>query len=129
MLFHIFDSQKERIRCGGSAFAEMQFCRLAAGTKIESLLAVDNIKHWQDDSLYISDENLFYKEYSGIFDCGIYNNLKSGAVDLYGINYYPADMTDTVIKRICEKQPDSYEVLINWLTKAKMYNGFYILGL
>ncbi len=129
MLFHTFNSQEERRNFGGSAFIEMQFCKLPPGTEIGKTVCVDSIVNWQDDSLYIKDENLFYKEYSQIFNCGIYNNLKRSMVDVYGINYYSPDLTDSIIEKICEIKPVDYERLIEWLNKAKKYNGFYILGI
>ena len=127
MLFHIFDTQQERRDYGGSDFIELQFCRLPAYTSIKKL--VDNDIYWQEDSLYIDDENLFYKEYSEFFSCGIYNNLSSGVVDLYGLNYYSPDLTDIIIEKIKNTKPLDYEVLLDWLNKSKAYNGFYILGL
>ena len=129
MLFHIFNNQEERRNYGGSAFIEMQFCKLPAKTKIKDLVAVNSIKNWQSDSLYINDEDVFYHGYSKIFDYGIYNNLKSGVVDIYGINYYAPDFTDSIIERLKEEKPVEYEILIEWLNKSKAYNGFYILGL
>lgn len=81
MKFHMFDSHEERRKHGGSAFIEMQFCRLPKGTSIEKLVNSD--VHRQNDSLYIDDENEFYRAYSRIFDCGIYNNLSKGTVDIY----------------------------------------------
>ena len=129
MLFHTFNSQDERRRYGGSAFIEMQFCPLPAGTAIKELVAVDNIKNWQNDSLYIDDENAFYEEYSSIFDCGVYNNLQCGTVDIYGINYYSPVVTDIIIEKVLKDKPQDSEPLLKWLHKAKEYNGFYILGL
>ncbi|MBQ7797397.1 MAG: hypothetical protein IJ374_12700 [Lachnospiraceae bacterium] len=129
MLFHVFNSQDERRKFGGSAFVEMQFCKLPSGTKVKELVAVSNIDHWQNDSLYIDDENKFYQEYSHVFNCGIYNNLKSGTVDIYGINYYAPSLTDSIIKRILEDRPTDYETLLEWLNMSKAYNGFYILGI
>lgn len=127
MLFHIFNSQQERRDYGGSAFMEIQFCRLPKGTHIKEL--VDNVDHWQNDSLYIDDENKFYTEYSKIFDCGIYNNLSVGTVDIYGINYYNPDVTDMIIEKLNNLKPSDYQVLVDWLNKSKDYNGFYILGI
>ena len=127
MLFHIFDTQQERRVYGGSDFIELQFCRLPADTPIKKL--VDSDVYWLDDSLYVDDENLFYDEYSEIFSCGIYNNLSSGVVDLYGLNYYSPDLTDTIIEKIKQKKPLDYEMLLDWLNKSKAFNGFYILGL
>jgi hypothetical protein len=128
MLFYIFHNQTKRQDLGGSAFIEIQFCRLPERSSIKSIVDVSSIKHWQNDSLYVSNENAFYREYGHIFDCGTYNDLKTGPVDLYGINYYPASLTDTVIERIREAKPADYIVLVDWLERAKAYNGFYILG-
>ena len=85
-------------------------------------------KTGKTDSLYVSDENAFYQEYGHIFDCGTYNNLETGPVDLYGINYYSVSLMDTIIERIRESKPADYTVLVDWLERAKGYNGFYILG-
>ena len=128
MLFHTFFSQSERRDFGGSAFVEIQFCKLPVRSSITSIVDVSSIKNWQNDSLYVSDENAFYQEYGHIFDCGTYNNLEIGPVDLNGINYYPASLTDTIIARICESKPVDYTVLVDWLERTKDYNGFYILG-
>ncbi len=97
--------------------------------KLNKLVAVSSIKYWADDSLYIGDENLFYQEYSPVFNCGTYNNLKSGTVDIYGINYYAPYAVDSVIERIYEDKPTDYITLLDWLNNSKKYNGFYILGL
>ncbi len=127
MLFHIFNSQRERREYGGSCFIELQFCSLPKGTPIETLVNSD--VHWQDDSLYVDDENKFYKEYSSIFDCGVYNNLSSGSVDVYGLNYYSPEKTDIIIDKLGRKKPCDYQMLLDWLEKSKEYNGFYILGI
>lgn len=129
MLFYTFQSQEERRKFGGSAFIELQLCKLPAGTALKKIVKVGNIKNWQNDSLYVNDEDLFYKEYGPIFDCGIYNNLKSGIVDIYGINYYAPDLLDTIIRRLDSDKPVDCELLADWLKKAKAHNGFYILGI
>ena len=129
MLFHKFDSQEERSEYGGSAFLEMQFCRLPAGTGIGALVAVDSMQHWLNDSLYIYDESLFYEKYSRIFDCGVYNNGRTGPVDVYGINYYGPEQIDLLLARIQETEPEDWQVLTEWLKEARKYNGFYILGI
>ena len=130
LVFYSFLSQTERRKLGGSDFLEMQFCRIPFTMKIEKTVAVDNITHWMDDSLYVNgdDANLFLKEYGSIFDCGIYNNLESGVVDPFGINYYKPQFIETIFARILAAKPTDYEKLIEWLSTAKKYNGFYILG-
>lgn len=131
MLFHAFNSQEERRNFGGSAFIELQFCKMPPETKIKKIVASNSINNWQNDSLfiYMDDQNTFWQKYSNIFDCGIYNNLNSGIVDIYGINYYAPALIDSIIKKLQESQPLEYNVLIDWLIKAKSYNGFYILGI
>ena len=129
-MFHFFDSQEERRNFGGSAFIEILICKLPSGTTTKKLVAISNIKHWQNDSLYIiDDENAFYQEYSHIFNCGLYNNLKTGIVDIYGINYYAPSLIESIIEKLQKEKPADYEALIEWLTKSEEYNGFYILGI
>jgi len=129
MLFHVFSSREERRNYGGSAFIEIQFCKMPYRTELEKIVAVSSIKHGQNDSLYIDDEDTFYQEYRDIFDCGIYNNLKSGTVDIYGINYYAPCLIDSIVAKLQKNKPTDYITLIEWLNNAKKYNGFYILGL
>lgn len=129
MLFHTFNSQDERRDYGGSAFIEIQFCKIPYGTKSKKIVAVNSINHWQNDSLYVSEEDKFYHEYSHIFNSGIYNNLKSGTVDIFGINYYAPSLIDSIIEKLQKDKPSDYKTLIEWLTTAKEYNGFYILGI
>lgn len=127
MLFHVFSSQEERRNFGGSAFIEIQFCKMPHKTKTQKL--VSSIQHWQNDSLYINDEDTFYQEYSNVFNCGIYGNLKTGTVDIFGINYYASSLIDSIIAKLHKDKPLDYITLVEWLTKAKEYNGFYILGI
>jgi len=129
MIFHTFNSSEQRRDFGGSAFIEMQFCKLPSKAAIDQIVAVSSITNWQDDSLYIHDIEKFEEDYGNIFDCGIYNNLKNGIVDLYGINYYKPDMIKTIVTKILEDKPTDYEILLEWLSKAKSCNGFYILGI
>lgn len=130
MLFHTFESQEERSKYGGSAFIEIQYCNMPPQTAIKELVAVGNIQNWKNDSLYVhmDDDNIFYQAYSHIFNCGMCNNLKTGIVDLYGINYYAPAMVEMIIEKLNTKKPEDYEILVEWLAKAKSYNGFYILG-
>ena len=127
MLFHTFNSRKREN--GGSALVEMQWCTLPAGTDIRKIVAVDSITNWRKDSLYIDDEDTFYREYSRIFNCGIYSNLKSGVVDVCGINYYAPSFIDPIMEKMLREKPVDYELPLEWLDKAKAYNGFYILGI
>ena len=129
MLFQTFRSQAERRRQGGSCFVELQFCRMPPGTPVRRLVDVDSIRNWMDDSLYVDDETVLYREYGRFFTGGVYNNLRRGPVDLYGINYYESAMIDPLMERLRREQPPEYETLMGWLERAKDYNGFYILGI
>lgn len=130
MLFRTFHSQEERREFGGSYFIEFQYCSLELGSKIQELIAVDAISHWKNDSLYLygDDDNEFLSGYGDIFTGGIYNNQKSGLVDLCGINYYSQKQTALIKERIKKAKPFEYQTLLGWLEKAENYNGFYILG-
>ena len=63
-----------------------------------------------------------------MFKNGTYNNLKSGEIDLCGINYYSPEQVDEMIKVIEETKPTDYKTVLDWLVKAKEFNGDYILG-
>ena len=131
MLFHTFATGEERRKFGGSEFIEIQFCRLPQNTEIKNIVSVSGISHWQNDSLYVhdDDQNLFLKEYKRIFDCGIYNNSETGTVDPFGINYYRPEQIGGMIGKLSEIKPEDWERLAEWLNSAKKYNGFYILGI
>lgn len=77
----------------------------------------------------MQDENLFYREYAPILNFGVYNNLKRGPVDIYGINYYAPIHTDHIIELFSQRKPYAYQIFTEWLYQSKQYNGFYILGL
>ena len=128
-MFYTFVSREERGIFGGGNFIEFQYCRLSPGTPLKEIIAVDSIQHWLNDSMYVHDENQFYNRYGRIFDCGIYNNFKSGAVDIYGINYYSPGTIDAIVEKLENTKPDDYKTLLIWLEKAKAFNGIYILGL
>ena len=119
MLFHVFNSQEERRAYGGSAFIEIQFCKLSTKRKVTERVALRSIQHWQNDSLYVDDEDLFYNEYRCIFD----------TMDIFGMNYYGPESINPVIEKLTATKPKDYEILVDWLSNAKEYNGFYILGL
>lgn len=126
MLFYSFASQEE-LRKAGGCLLEMQFCRWPNDTELEKLVSYYDF--WKLDSLYFYDESPFYKEYGHIFNCGVYANLESGPLDFYGINYYAPSLVDTIIEKVLADKPMEYEILVEWLRKAKQYNGFYIYGI
>lgn len=128
MLFHSFNTQDERRAFGGSDFLELQFCEHKSGTSIKKI--VNKIENWHNDSLYISGDDMdtFYKCYKDVFKNGTYNNLKSGEIDFFGINYYSPKQVEEMIKVIEETKPTDYKTVLDWLVKAKEFNGVYILG-
>lgn len=127
----MFKSQEERRNFGGSAFIEIQHCKLPESTKLEKIISVNVIPHWENDSLYVSgdDMNLFYEQYKNIITGGVYNNGKNGVMDLYGINFYSREKADLIIKGIEDEKPQEYEILLRWLKSGTDYIGFYILGM
>ena len=130
MLFYKFVSQEERRAFGGSDFIELQYCRLPHGSNLRSIISVDAISHWKLDSLYVSgdDMDVFFSNYHMIFDHGIYNNGKSGVIDVIGLNYYSPESTALIVERVKEKHPLDYEPLLQWLDDVKNFNRFYVLG-
>ena len=130
LLFYSFSSQTERRESGGSNFIEFQCCKLKRGTSIKKIISVDHIEHWKNNSLYLSGDNMeeFLLLYSNIFNKGIYNNGKSGAVDLFGINYYPPELEKAIVNRLRERNSEDDRILTDWLMTADEHNGLYILG-
>lgn len=130
MLFQVFKNQEERREFGGSDFLELQFCQLKKGTNLKSIVETDNIDCWRDDSLYVfgDDSELFYKHYKNIFNNGVYPNLKRGEIDWAGINYYSPEQVEEMVKSIENNKPKNYKIILEWLNKAKEFNGVYILG-
>ena len=98
---------------------EIQFCKLSTKRKVTERVALRSIQHWQNDSLYVDDEDLFYNEYRCIFD----------TMDIFGMKYYGAELIKPIIEKLIKVKPKDYEILVEWLNKAEAYTGFYILGL
>ncbi len=42
----------------------------------------------------------------------------------YGINYYDSSRVDSIIVSLNEFKPQDFHKLLEWLEKAKQYNGF-----
>lgn len=81
---------------------------------MEKIVSVDSIRDGLNDSLYVSgnDGNTFWEEYNDVFDCGIYNNLETGKIDLYGINYYEPGLINCIISKLIKIKPMDYEKLV-----------------
>lgn len=130
-MFHTFANKEKRIAYRGSAFLELQYCKLKNGTPEKTIVSVSSMRHWQNDSLYVymDDIGIFLQYYGAIFAGGLYNNMQHGKVDMYGINYYTTSQIDEYIRIIESSKPLEYSILLNWLNKASEYNGVYILGI
>ena len=127
MLFCQFASQEERRAAGGSAFIELQYCRLPQNTPLKRILSVEKLTHWQLDSLYVADEEAFARAYASLFADALHADGHTGEPDLYGINYYPPQRVEELEQEIRRVQPTQAALLLNWLQGAT--NGIYILGI
>lgn len=131
MMFHSFENQAERRAYGGSAFMELQYCKIQNGTPEKKIASVNSVLHWQDNSLYvyIDDIEEFLQDYGPIFINGLYKNIQHGEIDMYGINFYTSSQIIEAINAIESRNPPESSMLINWLKNASQYNGIYILGI
>ena len=130
-IFYSFTNKEERREFGGSAFIEIQYCKLKPNTHNKKLVSLRVIDNWQNDSLYVyvDDIDVFYTNYKDIFVDGRYNNMKMGEIYLFGINYYSPQQLAEIIEKTQKQKPLGFDVLLDWLKKAIEYNGFYILGI
>lgn len=130
-MFHSFENQAERQAYGGSAFLELQYCKMENGTAEKKLVSVRSLRHWQDDSLYLHADDLaaFLQSYRSVFSNGLYGNMAHGEIDAYGINYYSPAQVTGIMRTIEALRPIGYRTLFDWLRNASQYNGIYILGL
>lgn len=130
-MFHEFSTQEERRIFGGSAFIELQYCKMPKDTNIKKILSTKYAKYWENDSLYIYFDNidLFIENYGKILNDGTYNNLKTGLVDICGYNYYNPIQVKKMIEKINEEKPIEYNKILKWLEKEQEFNGFYLSGI
>lgn len=130
-MFHTFSNIDERRKFGGSAFIELQYCKLSAQTKLKKIVSLKSIHNWKDDSLYIhvNDLDSFVESYGSILNNGTYNNMKSGIVDIFGINYYTNENMKQLVDTITKSKPLEHEKFLSWLNEGSNYNGFYLLGI
>ncbi len=110
-MFHTFSNINERRKFGGSAFIELQYCKLSAQTKLKKIVSIKAIQNWKDDSLYIhvNDLDSFVESYGSILNIGTYNNMKSGVIDVFGINYYTIENVKQLIDVITNRKPQGHE--------------------
>lgn len=131
MVFLRFIDQKERRAYGGSAFPELQYCKMEHDMTAKRVVEVSSVSHWKNDSLYvyIDDMDGFYQSYSDIFMDGLYSNMEHGKIDVHGINYYSPMQVVAFMEAIEAKKPMDYALMLEWLRNALQYNGVYILGI
>lgn len=98
---------------------------------MKEIVSLRAINDWKDDSLYVylDDMDEFYSNYKDIFRDGVYNNMKKGDVNLFGINYYSPKQLTEIIDKIEKQKPLDYETLLEWLKQGMNCNGVYILGI
>ena len=108
---------------------ELQYCTLNPETELKKI--VKSHGRWVDSSLYIyfNDIDSFRSIYGEIFYGGTYQNLHSGDVDIYGVNYYSPTQLKDIMLTIEAQKPLEYEVILEWLKNGEFFNGFYILGI
>lgn len=130
-MFHFFEGSEARISFGGSAFMELQYCKLKPNASIRKIVSIRSLPYWENDGLYIyvDDIDCFLSNYGEIFDNGILNYRATGSIDAYGINYYTPIKLNEIICKIEKQKPLEYETLLEWLKKGIDYNGIYILGI
>lgn len=126
-----FYTYEEILNIKTSSFLELQYCKSKKGSSIIKIVSVNRIEHKKIDSLYVlfTDITSFQKYYEQVFNCGIYNNLKSGYLDIFGINYYKKALISNLITEIEKNKLPDYETICEWLEKSLEYNGVYILGI
>ncbi len=119
--FYSFESKEARREFGGSAFIELQYCKLKPSASIRKIVSQRSIPYWQNDSLYVyvDDMDCFVANYAEIF----------GSMDAFGINYYSLTQLNDIIDKIEKQKPLDCEVILEWLRKGLEYNGFYVLGI
>ena len=76
---------------------------LQTSNRNEGKTIVKDISFWKLDSLYIDDEDAFYANYGSVFNRGLYSNLKTGPLDIFGINYYAPEQLDSIIEKLLDK--------------------------
>ena len=112
---------------GSSAYYELSFCK--KNLPIEELTK-NGYTYWSEDSLlfYIDDDARFFQHYMKYFEKP-HTPDGSGRFFYAGVNYYTADETEKILARIKKDAPPYSAPLIEWLTEARAYNGFFFLGI
>ena len=67
-MFLSFNTTEERRSFGGSAFLEIQYCKILKSKPLKRIVSTDSIKNWDNSSLYVYDDDIkkFYDEYAEI---------------------------------------------------------------
>lgn len=128
MAVKIFITNSERDK--GTDYLEFQICESNKEVALNEIISVANITHWKESSLYVgsNDFDNLINDYQNYFKNGVHNNSEKGGLDIYGINYYTVEETLNIIEAISLNKPQDSQILIEFLNKAKLKSGFYILG-
>ncbi len=110
----------------GGDWVELQYCFLPEHTPLHKRLSLNRLVFGQIGSLYAEGFS-FCNAYAACLGDGVYANLKSGPLDLCGVNYYPPTAVAPIVERILAEKPPEYETVVRWLEKAA--RGFYVMGI
>ena len=90
----------------GTGFIELQYCK----KKMPRKIALNLIKNWKKDSLYIGVEslNIFTDQYFDIFSA-------VNKIDLYSPEYFTNKQVKQLRELLLERKPLDYKILIKWL--------------
>lgn len=90
----------------GTGFIELQYCKI----KMPKKIALNSIKNWKKDSLYIGIESLdiFSIQYFDIF-CDI------NEIDLFSPEYFTTKQVKKLRDMILERKPLDYKIIVDWL--------------
>ena len=72
---------------------------------------------------------MLVENYSKILLDDTYDNPETGLFDINGYYYYDENKVDEIINKILEEKPKDHDKFLKWLEVAKLYNGFYFVGI
>lgn len=117
-------SKKKR---GTSAYYELSFCKKDLPT--DDLLKSGYTFRSEDSLIFhIDDDARFFEHYIKYFE-NPHTPDGSGRFFYAGVNYYTPEETERMLARIKKDAPPYSAPLIEWLTKAREYNGIFFLGI
>lgn len=104
-----------------TGFIELQYCK----REIPKKIALNFIKHWNKDSLYIGVEclSVFQDQYFDIFN-------EINKIDIYSPEYFTVEQVKKLRALLLERKPIDYKIIVSWLDICieKGYS-MYFLGI